>query len=310
MAFQIQGGVWPTMITPYTPDHKIDYDAIPKMVDFYARRGCDGIFAVCQSSEMLFLSKEEKVELAKAVVAANQGRMQIVASGHTATDLKTQLEEIEAMMKVDGVDAYVLVSNALDPENQGDEVFLERFNKTVDAFPEVAFGIYECPMPYKRLVTLPALKEMATSGKLVFLKDTCCDYELIRERINTVSGTPLKIFNANAASFYDSYLHGGAGYNGIMANYHPELYRWTLDHSESDPEKAQLMAHLLCELAMIEMRLYPVSAKYHMGLVGIPMELYARSADCSRFDKNAKQEVDSMFAVEKALHKMLGITAL
>lgn len=310
MAFQIQGGVWPTMITPYTPDHKIDYEAIPKMVDFYARRGCDGIFAVCQSSEMLYLSKEEKVELAKAVVAANQGRMQIVASGHTATDLKTQLEEIEAMMKVEGVDAYVLVSNALDPENQGDEVFLERFNKTVDTFPEVTFGIYECPMPYKRLVSLPALKEMATSGKLVFLKDTCCDYELIRERIKTVSGTPLKIFNANAASFYDSYLHGGAGYNGIMANYHPELYRWTLDHSKSDPEKAQLMADLLCELAMIEMRLYPVSAKYHMGLVGIPMELYARSADCSRFDKNAKQEVDSMFAVEKALHRMLGITAL
>ena len=310
MAFQIQGGVWPTMITPYTADHKIDYAAIPKMVDFYARRGCDGIFAVCQSSEMLYLSKEEKVDLAKAVVEANQGRMQIVASGHTATDLKTQWEEIEAMMKIDGIGAYVLVSNALDPENQGDGVFLERFNQTVDHFPEVTFGIYECPLPYKRLVSLPALREMATSGKLVFLKDTCCDYELIRERIKTVSDTPLKIFNANAASFYDSYLHGSAGYNGIMANYHPELYRWTLDHSKSEPEKAQLMADLLCELAMIEMRLYPVSAKYHMGLVGLPMALYARSADCTKFDKNAKQEVDSMFAVEKALHKQLGITAL
>ncbi len=73
MAFQIQGGVWPTMITPYTADNKIDYDTIPKMVDFYARRGCKGIFAVCQSSEMLFLSREEKVELAKAVADANQG---------------------------------------------------------------------------------------------------------------------------------------------------------------------------------------------------------------------------------------------
>ncbi len=310
MAFQIQGGVWPTMITPYTADNKIDYDTIPQMVDFYARRGCKGIFAVCQSSEMLFLSREEKVELAKAVADANQGRMQIVASGHTAVDLKTQLEEIEAMMNVDGIDAYVLVSNALDPKNEGDGVFLERFNQTVEHFPEIDFGIYECPLPYKRLVSLPALQEMAQSRKLVFLKDTCCDYELIRQRLKAVEGTPLKIFNANAASFYDSFLHGGAGYNGIMANYHPELYRWALEHSQTDPEKAQLMADLLCELAMIEMRLYPVSAKYHMNLVGIPMELSARSADCSRFDKNAKQEVDSMYAVEKALHKMLGIAEL
>jgi 4-hydroxy-tetrahydrodipicolinate synthase len=310
MEFQIHGGVWPTMITPYTENGKIDYKAIPKMVDFYARRGCNGIFAICQSSEMLYLSKQEKLDLARAVTEANSGRMQIVASGHTATDLKTQFEEIEAMMKISGIGAYVLVSNALDPKNEGDDVFLERFYKTADAFPEITFGIYECPLPYKRLVTLPALKEMATSGKLVFLKDTCCDYELIRARIQATANTPLKIFNANAASFYDSYLHGGAGYNGIMANYHPELYRWALDHSKSESERAKLMADLLCEFAMIEMRLYPVSAKYHMNLVGIPMSLYSRSADCKRFDKNAKQEVDSLFALEKALHQHLGITAL
>lgn len=310
MAFHIQGGVWPTMITPYTEEDKIDYSAIPKMVDFYARRGCRGIFSVCQSSEMLYLSKQEKTDLAGAVAEANQGRMQLIASGHTATDLKTQFEEIEAMMKVPGVEAYVLVSNALDPQNEGDAVFMKNFEATVREFPDIDFGIYECPLPYKRLVSLPCLREMAQSGKLVFLKDTCCDYELIRERIQTVKGTPLKIFNANAASFYDSYLHGGAGYNGIMANYHPELYRYAVDHVQKDPDSAQLMAHLLTELAMIEMRLYPVSAKYHMNMTGIPMSLHSRSADRSRFDKNARMEVDSMFAIERYLHQKLNITNL
>ena len=305
MAFQIQGGVWPTMITPYTEANKIDYKAIPKMVDFYYQRGCKGIFAVCQSSEMLFLTKQEKVDLAKAVADANAGRMQVIASGHTATDLKTQLEEIEAMMKVPGVEAYVLVSNALDPNNEGDGVFMSNFEATVKRFPEVDFGIYECPMPYKRLVSLKCLGDMAHGGKLVFLKDTCCDYELIRERIKAVEGTPLRIFNANAASFYDSFVHGGAGYNGIMANYHPELYKFVVDNVKTRAEEAKLMADLLTELAMIEMRLYPVSAKYHMNLIGIPMSLLSRSSDCSRFDKNARMEVDSMFAVEKYLHSKL-----
>ena len=232
MAFQIQGGVWPTMITPFTEDGKIDFDTVQKMVDWYAKKGCNGIFAVCQSSEMLFLTQQEKVDLGKAVFEAADGRMQVIASGHTATDLPTQLKEIEAMMKT-GVEAYVLVSNALDPKNEGDEVFMKNFEATANAFPEVDFGIYECPMPYKRLVSLNALKELAHGGRLVFLKDTCCDYELIRERIKAVEGTPLKLFNANAASFYDSFMHGAAGYNGIMANYHPQLYKFVVDNAHN-----------------------------------------------------------------------------
>ena len=58
---------------------------------------------------------------------------------------------------------------------------------------------------------------------------------------------------------------------------------------------------------MIEMRLYPVSAKYHMNLVGIPMSLLSRSSDRSRFDKNARMEVDSLFALEEYLGKKLGL---
>lgn len=308
MAFQIQGGVWPTMITPYTKDGKIDFAAIPKMVDWYVQKGCKGIFAVCQSSEMLFLTKEEKVALGDAVRKAANGRLQVIASGHTATDLPTQLAEIEAMMKT-GMEAYVLVSNALDPKNEGDAVFMKNFEATVKAFPNVDFGIYECPMPYKRLVSTPCLREMAQSGKLVFLKDTCCDYELIRERLDAVKGTNLKLFNANAASFYDSFMHGAAGYNGVMANYHPQLYKFVVDnaHDPARAGEAKLMADLLTELAMIEMRLYPVSAKYHMGLCGIKMELSARSADCARFDKNARMEVDSMFALETFIAEKYGI---
>lgn len=308
MAFEIHGGVWPTMITPFTEDGKIDFPTVQKMVDWYAKKGCNGIFAVCQSSEMLFLTPQEKVDLGKAVMEAADGRLQVIASGHTATDLPTQLKEIEAMMKT-GVEAYVLVSNALDPKNEGDGVFMSNFAATVKAFPEVSFGIYECPMPYKRLVSTKALSELAHSGKLVFLKDTCCDYELIRERIKAVEGTPLRLFNANAASFYDSFMHGAAGYNGIMANYHPQLYKFVVDNA-FNPEKAEeakLMADLLTEFAMIEMRLYPVSAKYHMSLVGIPMSLLSRSSDRGRFDKNARMEVDSLFALEEYLGKKLGL---
>ena len=41
-----------TMITPYAPDGNIDYPTVRKYVDWYFENGLDGIFAVCQSSEI------------------------------------------------------------------------------------------------------------------------------------------------------------------------------------------------------------------------------------------------------------------
>lgn len=307
MPFSINPGVWPVMITPWTDDNKPDFKAIEGLTNWYIEKGCTGIFAVCQSSEMAYLTEQEKLDIAKCVVDTVDGRIQVVASGHTADDKPTQFREIENMMKIPGIGAYVLVSNRLDQKNEGEEVFYNNAKEIFDLFPEVDFGIYECPMPWKRLVTLEFLERVAPEGRMVFLKDTCCDYELIRQRLKAVEGTPLKIFNANAQSWFDTVLHGGAGYNGVMANYHPDLYKWAYDHKDSDPERARLVADFLTAAAMIEMRIYPVSAKYHQNLVDVPMNVFARSADCARLDKNAKGEVESLINLENWLRKQLGI---
>ena len=49
-------GVWPTMITPFTKEGKIDYETTEKLIEWYIQEGVDGIFAVCQSSEMIYLT--------------------------------------------------------------------------------------------------------------------------------------------------------------------------------------------------------------------------------------------------------------
>ena len=307
MAFSIAPGVWPVMITPWTDDNKPDFKAIEGLCNWYIEKGCTGIFAVCQSSEMAYLTEQEKLDIAKAVTEAVDGRIQVVASGHTADDKATQFREIENMMKIPGIGAYVLVSNRLDQKHEGEAVFEANAREIFDKFPEIDFGIYECPMPWKRLVSLDFLKSVAPEGRMVFLKDTCCDYELIRERLKAVEGTPLKIFNANAQSWFDSYQHGSAGYNGVMANFHPDLYKWCFDHKDDQPEKARLVADFLTAAAMIEMRIYPCNAKYHQNLVDVPMNVFARSADCTKLDKNAKGEVESLINLENYVRKQLGI---
>ena len=60
-------GAYPTMITPYKKDGSVDLDTAEKYVRWYFEKGCAGIFAVCQSSEIAYLSVDERVALNKRV---------------------------------------------------------------------------------------------------------------------------------------------------------------------------------------------------------------------------------------------------
>ena len=56
-----------TMITPYRKDGSVDYEMAEKYVDWYYESGIEGIFSVCQSSEIFWLSLEERVKLNRIV---------------------------------------------------------------------------------------------------------------------------------------------------------------------------------------------------------------------------------------------------
>lgn len=185
----LQRGVYPTMITPYTKTGEIDYDMAAALVDWYACKGCRGVFAVCQSSEVAYLSLHERVRLARTVVEAAAGRLDVVASGHISESPQAQAEEIMAVAET-GVRAVVLVSNRLDPRQDGDAVWLQRAETLLSRLPqELMLGIYECPQPYKRLLTPVILDWCVETGRFAFIKDTCCDPAELTARLQRLRGT-------------------------------------------------------------------------------------------------------------------------
>ncbi|AEV30408.1 dihydrodipicolinate synthase/N-acetylneuraminate lyase [Sphaerochaeta pleomorpha str. Grapes] len=299
-------GCWPTMITPFTADNKIDFKGVTALVEWYIDHGCDGIFAVCQSSEMFFLSEQEKFDLAKAVKDAAEGRVKVIASGHTADDHGKQIEQLARMAET-GVDAVVLVANRMAQEQEGSEVFEKNANDIFRQLPEVTFGLYECPYPYLRLLTDEFLSDCAKTGKLVFLKDVSCSNEIEERRIKLVQGTNLALFNANTSTLLDSLIAGYHGYNGVMANFHIDLYKWMYDHFKTEPELAREVSDFLTVAGVSEARAYPVNAKYHFDKTDIPMSLVTRSKSISLLNENARHEIDSLIRMEKAMRTKLGL---
>lgn len=289
----IANGVWPTMITPYTKDNKIDYDAVLKIIEWYDSQGVTGIFAVCQSSEMFFLTKEERLALAKFVVDNTPKHIGVIASGHVAKDVKDQIEEAKAIIDT-GISSYVFISNQFGKPEDSEEVARENIAYLIDHIPDASFGIYECPYPYKRLITPETLKWCADTGRFKFLKDTCCDLDMIQAKVEAVRGTDLKIFNANCATILESLKLGCAGFSGVMANFHSDLYAWLCANYEKEPEKAQLVQDFVGAASVIECQCYPVNAKYHMNLEGVKMEIFSRSRDMAELTASRKIEVEEL----------------
>ena len=293
----IRPGIYPTMITPYDENGSVDMDAVRRIVEFYAERGCDGIFAVCQSSEMFFLTEDERAELAKEVVKAAAGRMEIVVSGHVSDSVEDQIRELKRMQE-SGAAALVMVSNRLAAADEDDDVLLANMNRILEAIPDAKFGMYECPYPYKRLLSDKVLEAMAESGRFAFIKDTCCDADLIAHRVKVLNGR-CGLFNANTATLLDTLRAGADGFSGIMANLHPELYAWLFRNYKEQPEKADRLSAFLSLASGIERALYPTSAKYHMNKIGIPMSLKCRHQKLEQFHPLFRREIDDLITLEK-----------
>ena len=290
----LKSGVWPTMVTPFGIGGGIDYDALAGMVEWYIGRGVDGLFAVCQSSEMFYLSLEERVTLSKAVVDTVNGRVPVIASGHISDSIEDQAAEMAAVSGT-GIVAAVLITNRFALQNEGDDVWkknMERFLALVPA--EIRFGLYECPYPYKRVMSPELLAWCAGVGRFDFLKDTCCDLGLIEKKLEAVAGTSIGLYNANGATLLESLRMGAAGYSGVMANFHPELYvKLTRDWRTMGAD-AEGLQDFLGAASLVERQLYPVNAKYHLSLEGLPVSTSCRRADDSGFIQSMRMEVEQL----------------
>lgn len=284
----IPNGVYPTMITPYTSDDKIDFGAVEQLLHWYHDNGINGVFAVCQSSEMWFMSFEERLELMRFIVDHKPAGMTVVASGHTAEDLDRQVYESNAFIET-GIDAYVFLSNRFAKPEESDDILLKNMEYVVSRIPEIGLGIYECPYPYKRLLTPYVLKKMAETGRFQFLKDTCCDPAQIKEKLDAVRGSDLKIFNANAATLLETLNMGCAGFSGIMANFFPDLCAELCGCFRTNPERAEKLQNFIGFSSMAEGQAYPINCKYFHRLEGHDFQLHSRSQSMENFTINIRE---------------------
>ncbi len=103
-------GLWVPLVTPFTPDDRVDHDALARLAHRLLADGADGLVALGTTGEPATLTADERrsVVATCAAVCDEHGKPIMVGCGTNAT--ATTLAEVEAWSATPGVDALLVVT--------------------------------------------------------------------------------------------------------------------------------------------------------------------------------------------------------
>lgn len=268
----------PVMITPFNLKAQIDLGMVEALVDFYLEAGVEGFFANCLSSEMYSISEDERLELTQHVVRYVNGRVPVVATGSFGLTINDKAEFTKKIYDT-GVDSVIMITGHFANVDEPDDILLKRFDQLFSLTGDIPLGLYECPAPYKRIITPAILKTLLATNRLIYHKDTSCNVEQVKAKLDVVKGSRLEFYDAHTPNAVASMQMGAAGMSSISGNFYPEILVW-LCKNVFEEDKQEDVRWIQSELQRVDPLIhiaYPMSAKYFLQQRGFPVRTISRA---------------------------------
>lgn len=259
--------VWPVMLTPMNADRTIDWRGVDEITDWYIEHGITGLFTNSRSSEVEFLSADERVKLAERVVARADGRAAVVATGTHGGSAEEEIESIKRIADV-GADAVIILTNHLGNQAAAEATWTGKLERIVEGTDDIKLGFYECPTPWKRLIPAPVFRWAANTGRFVFHKDLTFDAQDMQDKIEAARGTDLRIYNGEITSTYQSIIAGAHGHSGYASSLNPDLMVWLCANAHRDDEQVRTVQRIMSIFERMINLAYPSSAKQLLAATG------------------------------------------
>ena len=286
----------PVMLTPFKENGEIDIDGLTRLTELYIQAGAKGLFANCQSSEMFHLSDEERLLIVKHTIKVADGKVPVVAVGNFGTTIAEQADFVSKIYDT-GVKAVIIVTGLIAEENESNEVFDERIFELFHITGKIPLGFYECPQPYKRLLSAEQLRKFVATGRIIYHKDTCLDIEMVKDKLKVTDGIDtFGLYDAYAVNAVASLKAGAAGLSCIQGNFFPELIVWLCDHfndMNANGSVNKVQEFLTSHMEVIHYA-YPVVAKYYLQKRGINISAFSRT-NTETFTSEVKDKVDCLY---------------
>ena len=202
------------LVTPFTKDFKIDYDAVKKLVRYQIENGTDFLVVQGTTGESPTLSQEEKMSLLDAVIKENNGALQIVY-GVGGNDTISVGELYKKIPK--GVDGILSVSPYYNKPTQMGIIAHFSYLANCTNLPII---LYNVPGRTSSNMCAETVLELARIPNVVAVKEASGDLDQIMEIIR-LKEDDFGVLSGDDALTLPIIVCGGEGVISVVANAFP-----------------------------------------------------------------------------------------
>lgn len=221
MTAPVFSGVIPPLLTPRTSDGALDLPSLRRLIDHLIDGGVDGIFALGSSSEVLYLTNEERETVLTTCVDAIAGRVPLIVGINDMTTARV-IDEAKRLLAIGG-EAIVVTSQFYAIDNAFEE---ERHFRAIADAVDVPVFAYDVPVRTKQKLPLPLLTKLAREGVIAGVKDSSGDDVSFRQlTLATRDLDGFAAFTGHEVVCDGAMLSGAAGLVPGLGNVDPAGYK-------------------------------------------------------------------------------------
>lgn len=221
------GGVGTAIITPFTPDGRVDYNALGAMVDYVINGGVDYIVALGTTAETPALYMPERAVIAMFITNHIARRVPLVmgVGGNSTSEVLDQLREFDLR----GADAILSVTPYYNKPSQ--EGLYQHF-KVVSEHSPLPIILYNIPGRSGVNMTAETTLRIASDFKNVIgIKEASGDIEQMQHIIeNRPEG--FLVLSGDDGMTLDLMRRGGDGVISVAANAFPRRFMQCVNHAK------------------------------------------------------------------------------
>lgn len=212
-------GVGAAMITPFTPDGRVDYQALARMLDYVIEGGVDYIVALGTTAETPTLYMPERAVIAMYITDHIRGRVPLVmgCGGNSTSEVLDQLREFDLR----GADAILSVTPYYNKPSQ--EGLYQHF-RTVSEHSPLPVILYNIPGRSGVNMTAETTLRIARDfPNVIGIKEASGNIEQMQQILdNRPEG--FLVLSGDDGMTLDLMRRGGDGVISVAANAFPQRF--------------------------------------------------------------------------------------
>ena len=221
-------GVGAAMITPFTTEGRVDYEALARMIDYVIDGGVDYIVALGTTAETTTLYMPERAVIAMFITNQIAGRVPLVmgCGGNSTAEVLDQLREFDLR----GADAILSVTPYYNKPSQ--EGLFQHF-KTVSEHSPLPVILYNIPGRSGVNMTAETTLRCARELKNVIgIKEASGNIEQMQQILDQRPEGFL-VLSGDDGMAIELMRRGGDGVISVAANAFPERFMSCINHAKA-----------------------------------------------------------------------------